>query len=101
MDTFREKMKTRKFLTLLCHKAELKDDACEHGIDYNDLEKHYLNLIEQLPPRRKIIFKLSRLEGYSYNEISDRLHISVNTVENQISAALRFFRKQLSNSLFV
>jgi RNA polymerase sigma-70 factor (family 1) len=51
--------------------------------------------IEALPEKRKRIFKLSRIEGLSHEEISVRLSISKNTVNNQINSATEFLRERL------
>jgi len=54
-----------------------------------DLEKRLWGALEQLSPRCKEIFVLSRFEYLSNNEIAEALSISVKTVENQISIAQR------------
>ncbi len=46
-------------------------------------------VLNQLPPTRKKVFILSRIEGYSYNEIAEQLSISPRTVEKHISLALK------------
>ena len=51
--------------------------------------------IEQLPPKRRIIFKMSRNKGMSYKEISSELNISVSTVKGQTSKALATIREFL------
>lgn len=48
-----------------------------------------------LPERCLEIFKLRYYENLSYREIADKLNISISTVDNQISKALRLLR--LSN----
>ncbi len=56
-------------------------------------------LVEQaigsLPERCGLIFRLSRFEGMSYQEIADALEISVKTVENQMGKALRLLREKM------
>jgi RNA polymerase sigma-70 factor (ECF subfamily) len=52
-------------------------------------------IIEQLPEKRKEIFRLRRQEGLSYNEIAEKLGISVKTVEDHMMKANRFLRKHL------
>lgn len=52
--------------------------------------------IENLPPIRKKIFQLSRIEGLTYREIAEHLSISPKTVENHILLAL----KQLKSASF-
>jgi len=49
--------------------------------------------IEQMPEQRKRIFKMSRENGFTNDEISIQLNISKRTVENQISLALTDLRK--------
>ena len=67
--------------------------------DYNDLNDRAKKLIEQLPPRRRQVYVMSREEGLTYLEISKRLGISANTVENHIAASLRFLRQHLGDTL--
>lgn len=52
--------------------------------------------INSLPERCREIFLLSRIEKLKYKEISDRLGISVNTVECQMGIALKKLRAKLS-----
>lgn len=53
------------------------------------------NCIELLPEKRKEIFRLNRQEGLRYKEISQKLNISVKTVETQMTLAIKTLRKKL------
>lgn len=57
--------------------------------------------IERLPERCREVFCLSKLEGLSNKEIAERLGISVKTVENQMTTALKRLRKDLEWLLLV
>lgn len=57
--------------------------------------------IEMLPPMRKNVFRLSRLEGYSYEEIATELNISRNTVKDHISLSLKFLKKYMSHYILI
>ncbi|MFT3822990.1 MAG: sigma-70 family RNA polymerase sigma factor [Chitinophagaceae bacterium] len=57
---------------------------------------HILRAVEELPPARKEVFKLSRFDGLSHKEISSRLSLSTKTVENHISKAIRQLKKSIS-----
>jgi len=49
--------------------------------------------IEQLPPQRKEIFKLCRIEGKSYQEAAQLLSISPSTVSNQLVSATKSVKR--------
>jgi len=55
--------------------------------------------IEQLPVKCRDIFRLSKQEGLSYQEIAQYLSISEKTVENQIGIALKKLRESLKPHL--
>jgi RNA polymerase sigma-70 factor (ECF subfamily) len=48
-----------------------------------------------LPDRCRLIYRLSREEQLSHKEIAHRLNISIKTVENQLTIALRRVRHHL------
>src|SRR5215213_7627072 len=45
--------------------------------------------INQLPPRCQLIFKLIKDDGLKYKEVANLLNLSLKTVENQMTLALR------------
>jgi len=45
--------------------------------------------INDLPPRCQLIFKLVKEDGLKYREVADLLHVSLKTVENQMTIAIR------------
>lgn len=57
--------------------------------------------IEDLPPKCKIVFKLSRFEEMTYDEIAQELDISKKTVEYHISTALQILRKTIFISFLI
>lgn len=71
----------------------LAEETPETMIPANAEEK-LQKLIEEIPERRREIFRLSRFEGLSYKQIAERLNISENTVDSQIRNALAFLRKE-------
>ncbi len=72
----------------------------EYGIDKQVEAKELRQTIEksldQLAPRVKEIYKLSREEGLSNHEIAVKLNLSEQTVRNQLSAALKHLRKSVA-----
>lgn len=65
--------------------------------EYNEICLRVNNSIINLPEQRRIIFQLSRDEGLSNKEIAQKLNISVQTVKNQISHALKSIRTSIKS----
>lgn len=53
--------------------------------------------IDALPPQRKLVFTLCKLEGKSHDEVSRLLGISPSTVNNHIVKATQFLREYLAD----
>ena len=51
--------------------------------------------IQALPARRRETFTLAYLQGFSYEEVSEIMQVSVKTVGNQLTSALRELREAL------
>lgn len=69
------------------------DDLLEERILADELGLLLDIAIDNMPPQRKLIFKMSRKEGLSNEEISRQLNINKRTVENHITQALADLRK--------
>ena len=72
-----------------------KSVLLDEELNFNELEEAYNQVIEQLSPRRKEIFLLSRAQSFSNVEIAEKMNISVKTVENQMTSAISEIRKNL------
>jgi RNA polymerase sigma-70 factor (ECF subfamily) len=64
-------------------------------LQHKELYVSILTLIDQLPPVRKKIFMMSRMEGKSYEEIALLHGISRNGVKDHIVKALNYLRTHL------
>ena len=87
--------------------APAKEDLKSKGITViqkiavDDLQQKIDQAIDSLPERCRLVFVLSRFEEMSYQQIADQLGISIKTVENQISKALKSLRKALASHLSI
>lgn len=64
-------------------------------IESMELEEKINEAIESLPEKCRQIFELNRFDGLKYGEIAMQLNISLKTVENQMSKALKILREKL------
>jgi RNA polymerase sigma-70 factor (ECF subfamily) len=58
-----------------------------------DMEARLQSALSSMPALRKKVFELNRLQGYSYKEIAQLLSISLKSVDNNLTKALRQLRK--------
>lgn len=72
----------------------------EEILKYEELNRAFFELMEELPERRRQIFKMNRIQGLKYKEIAEELSISVKTVEKNMTKALQFFRENLGDYNF-
>jgi RNA polymerase sigma-70 factor, ECF subfamily len=76
--------------------AQGSDSLDESTFDNpEELEQILSDSIAQLPERCRMVFMLSKNEKLSNNEIANQLGISVKTVENQMTIALKKLRETL------
>ena len=78
------------------HDLKSKQISSQIKLEADELQEVINQAISELPERCRIVFSLSRFEELSYQEIANSLEISIKTVENQISKALKILREKLA-----
>ncbi len=69
--------------------------STEDQLVYRDLESFKDKAVASLPPKRQMIFQMSRTQGLSHEEIALQLGISQHTVKDQMVKALKTIKKYL------
>ena len=99
MDNIRHNKKKKAFKSeMLHHLTETTLDAA-NNLNTKDFEKNLRNALLGLPEQCRTVFQLNRMEELSYKDISNRLGISIKTVEAHLSKALRRLRVSLAEFL--
>jgi len=95
IDSKRKKKKEFELLENLKRHAylELTDTDTSH---FEEKLKKVEQEIENLPEQCKKVFIMNKKEGLKYKEISEKLHISIKTVEVHMTKALKRLRAQLT-----
>jgi RNA polymerase sigma-70 factor (family 1) len=91
--TFLEKQRKNSSVPLLSD--EIADEATVRPgeqVPETDVTALLNHAFDQLPPKCREVFALSRMNGLSYLQISEVLGISIKTVENQVGKALKILR---------
>ena len=97
---FRKKQIHQKFLDsgmIATNSTTSLEDQIEYRIALEQIDE----LISKLPEKQRVIFIKSRREGMSTQEIAQEMNLAPGTVDNQISAALKFLRRHISVKNFL
>ena len=73
------------------------NNATEQMVDAGESMRWIEKALEQLPPQQKVIYRLSRQQGLSNDEIASQLHISTHTVRSHLAKAIAFIRDYLKD----
>ncbi len=74
-------------------------DSLNEILNGHELELQIERAVGKLPGQCRLIFRMSRFEELKYQEIAEKLGLSVKTVENQIGKALKILRAELAEYL--
>jgi RNA polymerase sigma-70 factor (ECF subfamily) len=77
----------------------LEHDDLTAKIFSNEIESIFQKELSSMPDITSAVFRMSRLEGKTYKEISEALGIPVRSVTNEIQKALSALRKSLKDYL--
>jgi len=76
-------------------------EETENKIFEKELRERLDTAINQLSPRTREVFKLSRFEHLSVKEIAEQMNVSEQTVKNQLTTALAQLRTVLGKVMFI
>lgn len=72
------------------------EDVAQEDIDTSERDARLWKAIGELPEKCRLIFLMSKRDGFSNSEIAEELDISVKTVENQMTKAFSRLREALA-----
>ncbi|MBB5438583.1 RNA polymerase sigma-70 factor (ECF subfamily) [Pedobacter sp. AK017] len=92
----------RKFISIVPLSSEMEISSGEFHADSELLEKELLERIavyvDQLPQKCRIVYKMSREDGKSNEQIATELKITEKTVEAHLTKAVKDIRENLAGS---
>lgn len=98
----RKKTNEKKYLEHLKSLQQVREAPdLINEIYFKELDDQITALLDKVPPRQKEIFKLSRYEGLSHDEIAKKLNITVNTVKKHMTNTLTFLKSNIDKGLLV
>ncbi len=82
---------------ILLEKDEPSVSSIENQVMANELGQELMKEIEKMPDTTRAVFRMSRVDQKSVKEIAETLHLSEQTVKNNIAMALKQLRKRMLN----
>ena len=102
INLIRKRINEKKYLEHLKSIQEVNSPIeLSDEIQFKELNEKIESLLNELTPRQKEIFQLSRGEGLTHDEIAKKLNISSNTVKNHLVSALKYLKSNLDNGLMI
>lgn len=95
IDFYRRAALDKKMQEELIKAATERLDAWVEEINRTENQVILKSVMQKLPPRRREIFTLCKLEGRSYSEVAHLFGISQGTVNDHIVKATKFLRGEL------
>jgi RNA polymerase sigma-70 factor (ECF subfamily) len=92
-------LKVREAYQSYAMEQEKSVNNVSNHVELRELEDRLEKALSELPEKCRTIFQMSRFEELRYQEIADRLGLSVKTVENQMGKALKLLRIKLVDFL--
>lgn len=72
----------------------------EDSVSYSELSRILHKIVASLPPQQQEIYRRSRLEDASHQEIAEEMGISRNTVKNHLLLATKVVRLKVQEMYF-
>ena len=97
-DFFRKVALQKRVQHQLLHHSDIETTMVDRMLLDKENEQLLAKAIDQLPPQRKQVFVMVKLQGKTYKEVGDHLGISVSTISDHIVKATKSIRDYLTNS---
>lgn len=94
---FYKKTALEKKLELAIAEAPISKNFTDETVMAKESERLINEAVSRLPAQQQLVFKLSKQEGLSREEIAAQMNISPNTVRNHLAEAMKSIRIYLSD----
>lgn len=97
-DLYRKASRDKRLEEMIISSSVDVYNPVEEMLYYKESEMLLNKAIEDLPPQQRIVFKMCKIDGKSYEEAAASLGISISTVSNHIGKATKKIKKVFFNS---
>jgi RNA polymerase sigma-70 factor (family 1) len=97
LNLIRKNLKDRNFRDELYLLSVAEEYHTQNSVEFEEIKSRIDQIVAALPEKRQKVFILSRSEGLSNKEISQRLNISEKTVEDHMTHSIRKIKQSLKD----
>ena len=94
---FYKKRAVEKKLKMAIADSPLSKNYTDEAVLAKESERLINGAVSRLPPQQQTVFKLSKQEGLTREQIAEQMNISPNTVRNHLGEAMKSIRTYLND----
>jgi|SRR5690606_15667128 len=95
LDEIKKKKRWHDYLQKLNWEEPTTDSTHSH-MDLIECQDILSKALESMPPQARRVYRMSREDGLTHKEISEKLSISTNTVNNHIKNSIHHIRQKFA-----
>lgn len=95
LNALRDKANYRRYTTMAGHSMLTEENDIQLNLNARELKSLIAEAVEMMPAGRQQVFRMSRYEGLSRQEIAQKTGITESTVKNQLTSSLRFIQEYI------
>lgn len=96
----RSKSVRQNYLIQSSESSNTAKNSTEDMVNYNELVSNLNDVLTQVSPKRRKVFKMIKFDGLTMDEVAKKLNLSRRTVEHHLYHATKFIKSKLIISLF-
>jgi RNA polymerase sigma-70 factor (ECF subfamily) len=101
LNVLRQVANTQSAIDKMWSNTQKVSNETEEHVFLDDLARFTEQVLTKLPKQQQLVFRMSRQQELSYDEIAAELNISRNTVKNHLVAALKTIRTQFHKAFAI
>ncbi len=95
IDFYRKAARDLKLQDQIIYSSTEINNYTENSIIFNETNNLFQRALASLPPQQQQVFSMCKLQGLSYQEVSELLGISTSTISNHIVKATKTLKQLL------
>lgn len=97
IDFYRKLKRDRKLMQKFTSSATAYYEPQTETVEYHESVRLLEHALASLPPQQRKVYRLCKIDGFSYKEAAQQLDISIYTVKEYLSTATKAVRAFLSD----